>query len=106
MGVYDVLRALRHEGASEIAPLSPQRGCSPSGCPVDFLDTATGVVVDLETVTWPVSRKIKHALLQHRGYRPVRLRFWDLEAARLAASDWRELIAQRVPQALGARVSP
>lgn len=84
----------------ETSPSAWKRSSSPSGCPVDFLHEATRLVVDLETVSWPISRRVKHAFLEEQGYRPIRLEYWDLQAARHAKTDRQALVARRMAQAL------
>eukprot|EP00929_Paragymnodinium_shiwhaense_P098842 TRINITY_DN60358_c0_g1_i1.p1 TRINITY_DN60358_c0_g1~~TRINITY_DN60358_c0_g1_i1.p1 ORF type:complete len:542 (-),score=154.55 TRINITY_DN60358_c0_g1_i1:106-1731(-) len=45
---------------------------------VDMLDEESKVVLDIETIRWPVSRKMKHRHLQdNMGYKPIRLDYWQ-----------------------------
>merc|ERR1712113_511790 len=44
---------------------------------VDMLDEASKVALDVEIISWPTSRRMKHRLLCTLGYRPVRLEYWE-----------------------------
>lgn len=49
---------------------------------VDMLDEDTKVVLDVEIISWPTSRRLKHRLLQDLGYKPLRLDYWEWRRAR------------------------
>lgn len=49
---------------------------------VDMLDEETKIALDVETIIWPCSRRMKHRLLGDLGYLPVRLEYWEWRRAR------------------------
>eukprot|EP00931_Biecheleriopsis_adriatica_P112620 TRINITY_DN872_c0_g1_i1.p1 TRINITY_DN872_c0_g1~~TRINITY_DN872_c0_g1_i1.p1 ORF type:complete len:564 (+),score=121.58 TRINITY_DN872_c0_g1_i1:47-1738(+) len=56
------------------------RPCGPYR--VDMLDEDTQTALDLEIISWPTSRHLKHRLLKSLGYRVLRLQYWDWRRAR------------------------
>jgi hypothetical protein len=49
---------------------------------VDMLDEETKIALDIEIISWPVSRLLKHRLLEGLGYSTIRLGYWDWRRAR------------------------
>merc|ERR1719382_1064339 len=49
---------------------------------VDMLDEDTRVALDVEIVSWPTSRHMKHRLLAGLGFRTLRLDYWEWRRAR------------------------
>eukprot|EP00441_Pelagodinium_beii_P003545 CAMPEP_0197691952 /NCGR_PEP_ID=MMETSP1338-20131121/110436_1 /TAXON_ID=43686 ORGANISM="Pelagodinium beii, Strain RCC1491" /NCGR_SAMPLE_ID=MMETSP1338 /ASSEMBLY_ACC=CAM_ASM_000754 /LENGTH=490 /DNA_ID=CAMNT_0043274561 /DNA_START=131 /DNA_END=1603 /DNA_ORIENTATION=+ len=49
---------------------------------VDMLDEETKTALDLEIISWPTSRHLKHRMLENLGYRVLRLQYWDWRRAR------------------------
>lgn len=49
---------------------------------VDMLDEETNIILDLEIISWPTSRLIKHRLLESLGFRTLRLGYWEWRRAR------------------------
>jgi len=49
---------------------------------VDMLDEETKIALDIEIISWPTSRLLKHRLLESLGYRTLRLGYWDWRRAR------------------------
>ena len=62
--------------------LQMQRNSSCGPYRVDMLDQDTKIAVDLEIVSWPTARHLKHRLLEAQGYRMVNLQYWDWRRAR------------------------
>lgn len=62
--------------------LRMQRNQSCGPYRVDMFDKETQIAVDLEIISWPTSRHLKHRLLENQGYRMVRLQYWDWRRAR------------------------
>lgn len=80
-------------------PLQMQRGLAAGPYLVDLLDEAARLVVELEPVGWPASRRIAHRALRLLGYHTLRLEHWDWKDMRSDA-DRRAFLARRVRQAL------
>jgi len=49
---------------------------------VDMLDEESKVVIDVELIAWPTSRRLKHRLLTSLGYKPLLMDYWDWRKAR------------------------
>lgn len=49
---------------------------------MDMFDEATKIGIDVEIISWPTSRLLKHRLLERLGYRPLRLHYWEWRRAR------------------------
>eukprot|EP00927_Polykrikos_kofoidii_P054236 TRINITY_DN4868_c0_g1_i2.p1 TRINITY_DN4868_c0_g1~~TRINITY_DN4868_c0_g1_i2.p1 ORF type:complete len:582 (-),score=112.64 TRINITY_DN4868_c0_g1_i2:80-1825(-) len=49
---------------------------------VDFLDEETKIALDVEIISWPTSRRLKHRLLKELGFHPLRLEYWEWRRAR------------------------
>ena len=49
---------------------------------VDMLDKDTKIALDLEIISWPTQKHLKHRLLERQGYRMVNLQYWDWRQAR------------------------
>lgn len=49
---------------------------------VDLFDEGTKVVLDIETIAWPTSKKMKHRFLGELGYKTLLLDYWDWRRAR------------------------
>ncbi|CAJ1350897.1 unnamed protein product, partial [Effrenium voratum] len=49
---------------------------------VDFLEPRSQLVVDVDLLSWPVTRTLRHRYLQAHGFRTVCLPYWDLKAIR------------------------
>merc|ERR1740123_2550649 len=62
------LRMLRNQ------PAGPYR--------VDMLDEESKIVLDVETISWPVSRRMKHEFLAGLGFKPLRIDYWEWRRAR------------------------
>mmetsp|Transcript_129369 Transcript_129369/g.258287 ORF Transcript_129369/g.258287 Transcript_129369/m.258287 type:complete len:584 (-) Transcript_129369:37-1788(-) len=62
------LRMLRNQ------PTGPYR--------VDMLDEDSKIVLDVETISWPVSRRMKHEFLRGLGFKPLRIDYWEWRRAR------------------------
>ncbi|CAE6916660.1 unnamed protein product, partial [Symbiodinium natans] len=52
---------------------------------VDFFHEKSALVIDLDLVTWPISRRVRHHTLRELGYRTVLLSPWDLKNLRTDA---------------------
>lgn len=65
------LRMLRNQ------PCGPYR--------VDLFDEESKIALDLEIVSWPTSRKLKHRLLTDLGFHMLRIDYWDWRKARTEA---------------------
>merc|ERR1712039_567773 len=70
---------------------------------VDMLDEDTKVALDVEIISWPTSRRMKHRLLRGLGYRPVRLEYWEWRRAR-SEEDQSTFLEREVTNALEADV--
>jgi len=55
-------------------------GCGPFR--VDMMDEETKLVLDVEIISWPTSRKLKHRLAKGLGYKPLLLEYWEWRRAR------------------------
>jgi len=66
---------------------------------VDMLDEDTRVALDLEIISWPTARHMKHRLLKGLGYRPVRLEYWDWRRTR-SEEDQNTFLEREVCRAL------
>jgi len=62
------LRMLRNQ------PCGPYR--------VDLFDEESKVALDVEIISWPSSRKLKHRLLSNLGFLPLRIEYWEWRQAR------------------------
>merc|ERR1712039_694765 len=49
---------------------------------VDMLDEDTKIALDVEIISWPTSRLLKHRLIEGLGFKPLRLHYWDWRRAR------------------------
>eukprot|EP00928_Gymnodinium_smaydae_P001821 TRINITY_DN10654_c1_g1_i2.p1 TRINITY_DN10654_c1_g1~~TRINITY_DN10654_c1_g1_i2.p1 ORF type:complete len:547 (+),score=69.35 TRINITY_DN10654_c1_g1_i2:81-1721(+) len=49
---------------------------------VDMLDETTKVAIDIEIVSMPTSRRLKHRLLERIGYKPICINYWAWRRAR------------------------
>lgn len=49
---------------------------------VDMLDEETQIALDIEIISWPTSRLLKHRMLDKLGYKTLRLNYWDWRRAR------------------------
>lgn len=49
---------------------------------MDMMDEDTKICLDIETVSWPTSRKMKHRLLSSQGFQPLRIEYWEWRRAR------------------------
>eukprot|EP00439_Symbiodinium_sp_Y106_P060857 s430_g9.t1 len=52
---------------------------------VDFFLERSSLVIDLDLVSWPISRRVRHRLLRKLGYRTVLVSPWDLKNLRTDA---------------------
>ncbi|CAE7366045.1 unnamed protein product [Symbiodinium sp. CCMP2592] len=52
---------------------------------VDFFLEQSSLVIDLDLVSWPISRRVRHRLLRKLGYRTVLVSPWDLKNLRTDA---------------------
>jgi len=44
---------------------------------VDMFDTNTGIALDIDIISWPVSRVMKHRMIENLGYKPLLLSYWE-----------------------------
>ncbi|CAK9018983.1 unnamed protein product [Durusdinium trenchii] len=72
---------------------------------VDMLDEKLGIALDLEIISWPTARHLKHRLLEGKGYRMVKLEYWDWRRAR-SEEDQSVLLEREVTKALEANPLP
>ncbi|CAE7765309.1 unnamed protein product, partial [Symbiodinium sp. CCMP2592] len=49
---------------------------------VDLFDEDTKTALDLEIISWPTARHLKHRLLEGLGFRVLALQYWDWRRAR------------------------
>lgn len=49
---------------------------------VDMLDEETKIALDVEIISWPTDKRMKHRVLEGLGYRPIRIEYWDWRRAR------------------------
>eukprot|EP00929_Paragymnodinium_shiwhaense_P088352 TRINITY_DN48658_c0_g1_i1.p1 TRINITY_DN48658_c0_g1~~TRINITY_DN48658_c0_g1_i1.p1 ORF type:complete len:582 (-),score=133.76 TRINITY_DN48658_c0_g1_i1:13-1758(-) len=75
------------------------RQCGPYR--VDMFDEGSNLAVDLEVVSWPTSRRLKHRILQGLGYKTLRLDYWDWRRTR-TEDDQNTFLQRQVSQALRA----
>ena len=66
---------------------------------VDMLDEKTNILLDLEIISWPTARHLKHRLLQGLGFRTVSLQYWDWRRAR-SEEDQQLLLQREITKAL------
>merc|ERR1711874_378890 len=92
--LFDCSRASGETRSSQIS-LSLRSGLHAGPFPVDFLDVATGVVVDVEYISWPVALKLRHRMLRKIGYIPIRLDYWEFRRAR-SDTDRLSMIAHKL----------
>lgn len=78
-------------------------GCGPYR--VDMFDEDTKIAVDLDIVSWPTSRHMKHRLLQRDGYRMLNLQYWHWRQAR-TEEDQNLFLEAAVTRALEANSPP
>lgn len=76
---FDHLRGMANGTRWKLRMLRNQQ-CGP--CRVDMLDEESKIAIDVEIVSWPTSRKLKHRLLRDLGFQPLRLEYWDWRRAR------------------------
>eukprot|EP00933_Yihiella_yeosuensis_P070882 TRINITY_DN79046_c0_g1_i1.p1 TRINITY_DN79046_c0_g1~~TRINITY_DN79046_c0_g1_i1.p1 ORF type:complete len:575 (-),score=99.25 TRINITY_DN79046_c0_g1_i1:180-1904(-) len=49
---------------------------------VDMIDEDTKIALDIDIISWPITRHLKHRLLENQGYRMLCLEYWDWRRAR------------------------
>jgi len=96
---FDSLRG-GPKGAHWQLRMQRNRPCAPSAYRVDMIDEETKVVLDVEIVSWPTSRRMKHRHLKRLGYKPVLLQYWDWRRAR-SEEDQSTFLEREVSLALG-----
>jgi len=72
-------------------PLGPYR--------VDMADEDTKIALDIEIISWPTSRLLKHRMLETLGYKTIRLGYWDWRRAR-TEEDQNAFLERQVAQLL------
>lgn len=85
--------------------LQMQRNSSCGPYRVDMLDQETKLAIDLEIVSWPTARHVKHRLLEAQGYRMVNLQYWDWRRAR-TEEDQNLFLEREVTQVLESNPLP
>lgn len=80
-------------------PLRMQPGQAAGPYNVDLLEPAKRLVVDVERVGWPVSRRVAHRVLSLQGYYPIRLEQWDWKEMQSDA-DCQAFLTIRIRKAL------
>eukprot|EP00438_Fugacium_kawagutii_P019706 Skav215084 [mRNA] locus=scaffold1068:27899:29092:+ [translate_table: standard] len=89
---HDLIIVSQSQGIS-LANDDWQNASGHSSCTLLCLDTYVGelsqvpienprIAIDLEIVSWPTARHLKHRLLEAQGYRMVNLQYWDWRRAR------------------------
>ncbi|CAL1173786.1 unnamed protein product, partial [Cladocopium goreaui] len=68
-----------------VPPQTPQRTMA-GPFQVDFVDERSKLVVDLDLVSWPMTRKLRHQILGDQGYTTVALPYWEVK--RLVLAYW------------------
>ena len=63
------------------------------------------LAIDLEIVSWPTARHVKHRLLEAQGYRMVNLQYWDWRRAR-TEEDQNLFLEREVTQVLESNPLP
>jgi len=76
---FDHLRGMANGTRWQLRMLRNQP-CGPYR--VDLFDEESKIALDLEIVSWPTSRKLKHRLLTGLGFQLLRLDYWDWRRAR------------------------
>ncbi|CAE8617075.1 unnamed protein product [Polarella glacialis] len=76
---FDSLRGAAH-GMRWQLRMQRNQNCGPYR--VDMLDEDTKIAMDVEIISWPTSRHLKHRLLKDMGYKMLRLEYWDWRRAR------------------------
>jgi len=69
---------------------------------VDMMDEDTRVCLDVETISWPTSRRLKHRILETQGFKPVRIQYWDWRRAR-TEEDQNTFLEREVTRAMEAK---
>lgn len=67
---------------------------------VDMVDNDTKVALDVEIISWPTLRKMKHELLETLGYHPLRIEYWEWRRAR-TEQDQNTFLEREVSRVLG-----
>jgi len=76
---FDHLRGSANGNAWQLRMLRNQP-CGPYR--VDLYDEASKVALDVETISWPTSRRLKHRILVDQGYKPLLIEYWEWRRVR------------------------
>uniref|UniRef100_A0A7S1AS47 RAP domain-containing protein n=1 Tax=Noctiluca scintillans TaxID=2966 RepID=A0A7S1AS47_NOCSC len=73
----DVQRSLARTAPYSTRPRQLRRHCMVGPFLVDFFDEASRLVVDVDLVQHPTTKRLRHAVLTHLGYQTLCLEYWD-----------------------------